>query len=245
MSINKVFKGSRLLLAAASIFALSTAIALPSAEAASLNPGFSYNFTTKVLTDTNSGGLNWLNLNETRGRSYNDISSKFGAGEEFDGWRYANDIEFLSLISNWVGAPVHSDAQHNEDVIDDLISFIGDTSGAYTHEVYPFLRSENADGTYGTPNDFHATLGILAPHNPGVLYTAYVIDHNEDTNALDFNEFTEHHTLPIDMVIPDHGSYLVQDISPVPLPPAALMFAPALLGVGAIARRRKKQLQQA
>jgi len=32
-------------------------------------------------------------------------------------------------------------------------------------------------------------------------------------------------------------------VSAVPLPPSILMFAPALLGIGAIARRRKKQLQ--
>ena len=51
------------------------------------------------FTDTNTG-LNWLDVTATVNRSYNDISSQFVAGGEFDGWRYATKNEFNSLLSD-------------------------------------------------------------------------------------------------------------------------------------------------
>lgn len=53
-------------------------------------------------TDT---GLEWLKLAPTIDRSYNDISSKFGAGEEFEGWRYATGAEFEELLINLTHTP--------------------------------------------------------------------------------------------------------------------------------------------
>jgi hypothetical protein len=52
------------------------------------------------ITRDTTTGLDWLDLTITRGRSYNDISSKFGAGQEFDGWRYATDVEVQELWKN-------------------------------------------------------------------------------------------------------------------------------------------------
>ena len=39
-------------------------------------------------TDTTSG-LDWLDLTETVGYSYNYISTQLGSGGEFEGWQYA------------------------------------------------------------------------------------------------------------------------------------------------------------
>jgi hypothetical protein len=50
-----------------------------------------------IITRDTSTGLDWLDLTETNGRSYNDISSKLGAGEEFEGWRYASPAEAIDL----------------------------------------------------------------------------------------------------------------------------------------------------
>ncbi len=51
------------------------------------------------FTDTDSG-LDWLKMAPTLNRSYNDVSSKLGAGQEFDGWRYASGSEFEQLLLN-------------------------------------------------------------------------------------------------------------------------------------------------
>ena len=54
-----------------------------------------------ITRDTTSG-LDWLDLTETSNRSYNDVSTKFGAGEEFDGWRYANTDEISRFWDSFV-----------------------------------------------------------------------------------------------------------------------------------------------
>ena len=51
------------------------------------------------FSDTDSG-LDWLKLAPTLDRSYNDVSSKLGAGQEFDGWHYAAGSEFEQLLLN-------------------------------------------------------------------------------------------------------------------------------------------------
>lgn len=45
-------------------------------------------------------GLKWLDLSETFGRSYVDVSSKLSAGGEFEGYRYATLDEVLTLTEN-------------------------------------------------------------------------------------------------------------------------------------------------
>ena len=44
-------------------------------------------------TDTESG-LDWLDVTLSINRSYSDVSSQFGSGGDFEGWRYATGIEF-------------------------------------------------------------------------------------------------------------------------------------------------------
>lgn len=63
-------------------------------------------FTTDSTTN-----LQWLDLTLTRGRSYNDVASQFGAGGEFEGWRHAtfSDLNtlFVSLgySANYLSSP--------------------------------------------------------------------------------------------------------------------------------------------
>jgi hypothetical protein len=52
-----------------------------------------------IARDT-ATGLEWLNLTETVGRSFSDISGRFGAGGEFEGFRYATQAEVAALFVN-------------------------------------------------------------------------------------------------------------------------------------------------
>ena len=52
------------------------------------------------ITRDTTTGLDWLDLTETNGRIYNDISSKLGAGQEFDGWCYASSEDVQALWKN-------------------------------------------------------------------------------------------------------------------------------------------------
>jgi hypothetical protein len=47
-------------------------------------------------------GLEWLDLTASVGKSYNQVSSLFDAGEEFEGWRHAWGSEITTfLVSNF------------------------------------------------------------------------------------------------------------------------------------------------
>ena len=54
------------------------------------------------ITDSTSR-LDWLDLSETSNRSYNDISAKFGSGNEFAGWRYATILEIENFWTAFGG----------------------------------------------------------------------------------------------------------------------------------------------
>lgn len=43
-------------------------------------------------------GLNWMKLSVTSGMSINQVSSQFGAGGKFDGWRLASDLEVEAML---------------------------------------------------------------------------------------------------------------------------------------------------
>ncbi|MCP4269449.1 MAG: carboxypeptidase regulatory-like domain-containing protein [Candidatus Brocadiaceae bacterium] len=60
-------------------------------------------FGVGTLTRDSDQGLEFLDPNLTLGRSYMDISSKFGSGLEFEGFRYATIYEVLALINNGAG----------------------------------------------------------------------------------------------------------------------------------------------
>lgn len=49
---------------------------------------------------TPNTGLYWLDVNLTINRSYNDVSSQFGVGGDFAGYRYASGNEVNTLFSN-------------------------------------------------------------------------------------------------------------------------------------------------
>lgn len=62
-----------------------------------------------VTLDTGTG-LKWLDVNISANRSFNDVSAQFGAGGDFQGWRYATGTEVLNLIvSNTVPPAGSSD----------------------------------------------------------------------------------------------------------------------------------------
>ena len=50
-----------------------------------------------VTLDTGTG-LEWLNVDISVNRSFNDVSGQFGTGGDFQGWRYATGAEVRNLI---------------------------------------------------------------------------------------------------------------------------------------------------
>jgi len=56
-------------------------------------------------TDTETG-LDWLDVTASVEKSYNYVSSQFGLGGEYEGYRYATSREFNTLVSNYTGVIV-------------------------------------------------------------------------------------------------------------------------------------------
>ena len=73
---------------------------IPLDVSAALVPATDVNFGTDSLTRDTVNGLDWLDVTYTTGRSYVDVSGRFGVGQEFDGYRYATIGQVLALVND-------------------------------------------------------------------------------------------------------------------------------------------------
>lgn len=48
-------------------------------------------------------GIEWLEVTKTAGLSYNEVSTQFGNGGDFEGWRYATGSELNDMMSRYGG----------------------------------------------------------------------------------------------------------------------------------------------
>jgi hypothetical protein len=83
-----------------------------------------------LITQDTDSGMEWLDLTATIARSYNDISSKLGAGQEFEGWEYAT-ADQISTFFGAVAAPgtfVEGESASNNVFAPELISLWGSTN---------------------------------------------------------------------------------------------------------------------
>lgn len=57
------------------------------------------------LTRDAAQNLDFLDVTFSTNRSFDDVSSQFGVGGDFEGWRYATEQEVLGLLNNWGFSP--------------------------------------------------------------------------------------------------------------------------------------------
>jgi len=203
------------------------------------------------FSDTQSG-LDWLDVTASINRSYNDVSTQFGTGGDFAGWRYATAAEFGAMWDNITGetaginGPVQNSTYERGTVIDDVIDLLGDTwhTGYMLTNGYPYC-SESYDPC--VEGDLRDTLGLLADTaSPGgaLHYRARILDDDRhEEGYVDYLD-TGLSTLPTS-TSNFYGSFLVRDTTPVPIPPAIALFASGLVGIGVLRRKianRKAQL---
>lgn len=182
------------------------------------------------LTDKTSG-LDWLDITNTFGKSYDYVSSQFGEAGLYAGWRYATGEEFNSLISNYTGATISGYGVINQetDLIDGLVTMLG----------------------YYTPLvDVYYAAGFIA--DPGPLTSYYYragICNNDQARVScmlggDAQDVSVAH---LDFAASNYsqwniGSFLVRSTSNnVPEPASAALVG---LAIAAIAFCRKKQRLQ-
>jgi hypothetical protein len=95
----------------------------------------------KLLTRDTGQGLDFLDLTEAAARSYNDVSSHFGAGGDFEGFRYATMAEIDTLWTN-AGIDLRGESPTAPDITEivALMGILGINSGSdATHGMYDEL----------------------------------------------------------------------------------------------------------
>tara|TARA_R110002167_G_scaffold365832_2_gene591567 strand:+ start:2461 stop:3186 length:726 start_codon:yes stop_codon:yes gene_type:complete len=202
------------------------------------------------FTDTETG-LIWLDVSITVNRSFNDISSQFIPGGEFDGWRYATGVEFNNLLSSWTGvASISSGRTETTGTtpsVDGLVTLFGSTLDVLWNQ--RFGQTWDSQNGYNEGEGIDFTLGIIADSFDGNInqrQVAALWDNEQNGPALDFYNINHRQVIVSDPKS-DIGSFLVRGVSnendtvtSVSEPNTIFLLALGLLGLGLGRRNREK-----
>jgi len=179
------------------------------------------------LTDTKSG-LDWLDVTESVNRSYNDVIMQFGPGGDFEGWRYATDVEFNDLVSNYTGESINSFLSVNQELnkIDGLVILLGSNLDSHWIHFYGETYDSSIGLNEGDGED--ASSGILSPTANGDLWVGVILDCDTLYCPNDLSMAHETKISP-DLHVYGIGSFLVRDSISIPEPrPLFLLMGFAL-----------------
>lgn len=171
-------------------------------------------------SDTN---LEWLDLSQTAGRSYNDISSQLGVGGEFAGWSYVDGFSpsMRSLLTQ--------------------SGFIWPSGAEVLHDFRP--------GDPNFANAWNTFTSFLGESNqPGTIFGMVLLNHPTTPGSDQINYFHmasfgvvrfENAEWTTNQALPQMASFLVRP-STVPVPASIWLFASGLFGLVTVRRRASK-----
>jgi hypothetical protein len=182
-----------------------------------------------LITIDTSSGLEWLDITATTSRSYNDINSKLGPGQEFDGWRYASSLEISGFWDAFGGDNSHYDGWsiENNGLFDAIAPYWGDAycqemgcspGEGYLFAIHAEVRSESAQFRSKIFDD------INDPDNTITQDYFKLINGWSDVEESSF--------------LIGHALVRVTDFV-VPVPAAMWLFGSGLIGLIGVARRKK------
>jgi hypothetical protein len=185
-----------------------------------------------AITYDDSSDLYWLDLTETAGMSYSQVSAQLGAGGSLEGWRYATAEEATDIYAQF-GLTPGAETLPIEDftaAVDTMNSFFGDlfdaTDYAETHSGSWAISGTEWDAAYP---DWH------------LMFVAYTYGGGESAEL----DLGINYSADLNMSWEYAGSLLVRDdkpVSPIPLPGALVLF-PTGLFVFRLASSKRKNKQ--
>jgi hypothetical protein len=183
------------------------------------------------LLTVDGNGLEWLDLSETRARSYNDVVAQLGLGGEFEGWRVASSVQVEDFWTAAGGDPAHYDGWSSENFgLYDLVS-------SYWGDTFCLLAGCETGNGY-----LQAMTSDVDPDNNLFHVVALAGDTNIDgyTPGQDYFDSTRL-SVRIDFGPPATAIALYREaeMSAVPVPAAVWLFGAGLLGLIGFARRKK------
>lgn len=131
-------------------------------------------YTTDTVT-----GCDWLDLTVTRGLSFDDVASRMGIGQQFEGWQFASRAEVTQFWTDAGGLGPFSGAASGE------TNWVGRLQSLWG-KTYPFIYTVNGNLVQGTV----AMTADVSTTCPTCNLTVYLLDNTNatDTSAGDFAE---------------------------------------------------------
>ena len=190
-------------------------------HASSLISGDDAVFGPDSITIDTATSLEWLDLTTSTNRSYNDISSQFGAGGDFEGWRYATGNDVVGFIAN-AGMTLYTRITVNYEPAVQLLSLWGIT------------------GPYDFGAETYFVTAELSPQNPETHHQYGVVDAYDPTPSGYATEFQSDWPDDIGYELVGHALVRSSNLVPEPSTIALLMIGGiAVVGYG-LQRRRLK-----
>lgn len=184
-------------------------------------------FGLNAITRDTVQGLDFLDLAHSTALSYNDVSSRFGEGEDFAGFRYASEAEVVALINNWGFSPGVSGID-----VDGGGGVVGDTGGDQLSGLVDLL---GVNYMILGPN-IATSLGMTGTLNVGTIRT--LSREVSVNNRPSGDDYVGYGALEVGTVNNSTGSWLVQESVPEPASIMMLAFGAGMLGIGWLRRRR-------
>ncbi len=168
------------------------------------------------LTFDSDQNLYFLDLNLTQGQSINYVTSEFGVGGVYEGFRYATELEVVTLINNFGFLPGALEDAEVDGIAGTSLAALVDMLGVTDQQV--LLGGE-----------VRASNGITADLTAGTRETVRIFDvlipfgsKSEDYVVATQQGFTG------EMENAVYGSFIVSNAQPVPAP-ASMVFLTGLV----------------
>jgi len=213
------------------MFVLASGLAyLNSAASAAIMSVDDTEFGTGALTRDTDQGLDFLDVRFSTNRSYDAVSAQFGAGGDFEGFRYATIQEVVNLINNWGFSPT----------ITSFNQTIGNTGSDQLSDLVALLGGPTDPGSSINRLEGLATaLPQSLPFVSRIILADFINPTQNDDVSFNLESSSS--------FSPDYGSFLVKDSSSgeIPEPTSCVTFAGLALCMAAAGRWRKRRRRPA